>query len=180
MSPDRLLALREFFATIEPRLPEIVALMYARLFAAFPETASLFKGDLKVQQRRYGLMLHSIIKLTRSNHLWPVSAFSGQASVPAVDMLGARHADVGVAPEHFELMKQVLCRCCAEKFPKEFTPPAREALGFIFDVMSRSLAQTVELARCNREKKKPMPDRELAPASGELNAYLGAWDTQRA
>jgi hemoglobin-like flavoprotein len=179
MSPDRLLALRKFFAAIEPRLPEVVALMYARLFAAVPEAASLFKGDLADQQRRYGLMLQSIIKLTRSSHLWPVSAFSGQASVPAVDMLGTRHADAGVVPEHFELMKQVLCGCCSEMFPNDFTPPAQEALGFIFDVMSRSLVRTVELAQVNRDKKNKLPDREMAPANGDLGAYLDAWENQR-
>jgi hemoglobin-like flavoprotein len=180
MSPDRLLALRKFFAAIEPRLPEVVALMYIRLFAVAPEAASMFKGNIKDQQRRYGLMLQSIIKLTRSSHLWPVSAFTGQASVPAVDMLGTRHADAGVVPEHFQLMKQVLCDCCAAKFAKEFTPAAQEALGFIFDVMSRSLVRTVELTRANRDTKNKLPDREMAPTSGDLGGYLDAWETPRA
>jgi hemoglobin-like flavoprotein len=174
MSPDRLVALRKFFTAIEPRLPEVVALMYARLFEAVPEAAALFKGDLQEQQRRYGLMLQSMIRLTRSSHLWPISAFSGQASVPAVDMLGTRHADAGVAPEHFELMKQVLCGCCAEMFPQGFTPQAQEALGFIFDVMSRSLVRTVELAQANRDRKNKLPDREMPPVAGDLNTYLDA------
>ena len=172
VSPDRLIALRKFFAAIEPRTPEVVALMYARLFAAVPEAASLFKGDLQDQQQRFGLMLQSIVRLTRSSHLWPVSAFTGQASVPAVDMLGTRHADAGVVPEHFELMKQVLCDCCAEMFPKDFTPPVQEALAFIFDVMSRSLVMTVELAKANRDKKNRLPAREGPAAAGDLSSYL--------
>jgi hemoglobin-like flavoprotein len=174
MSPDRLIALRKFFAAIEPQIPEVVALMYSRLLAEAPEAATMFKGDLLEQQRRYALMLQSIIKLTRSSQLWPVSAFTGQASVPAVDMLGARHADAGVVPEHFELMKQVLCGCCAETFPKDFTPPVQEALGFIFDVLSGALVRTVELAQANREKKNRLPDRDLPPAAGGLHNYLGA------
>jgi hemoglobin-like flavoprotein len=174
MSPDRLVALRRFFAAIEPQIPQVVALMYSRLFTAAPEASKMFASDLQEQQRRFGVMLQSVIKLTRSSHLWPVSAFTGQASVPAVDMLGARHADAGVVPEHFELVKQILCGCCAEMFPKDFTPPVEEALGFIFDVMARSLTHTVELAQAGREKKNRLPDRDLAPAAGDIYNYLDA------
>ncbi len=138
MSPDQLAALRTFFATVEPRLPDIVALMYDRFFEAMPETAILFKGDMQEQHRQFTLMLWSIVRLTRSSELWPVNAWTGQASIPAIEKLGMRHSHAGVRPEHFETMKNVLSRCFREMFPKDFSSSVEKALAFIFDVMSHS------------------------------------------
>ncbi len=140
MSPDQLAALRAFFVIAEPRLPDIVALMYNRFFEAMPETKPLFKGDMEEQRRQFTLMLRSIVRLTRSSELWPVNAWSGQAPIPAIENLGTRHAHAGVQAEHFETMKVVLCRCFRDMFPKEFSPPVEKALAFIFDVMSHSTA----------------------------------------
>ena len=69
MSPDQLAALRSFFATAEPRLPDIVALMYDRLFKAMPEAVALFKGDMQEQHRQYTLMLWSIVRLLSLIHI---------------------------------------------------------------------------------------------------------------
>ncbi len=141
MSPDQLAALRTFFATVEPRLPDIVALMYDRLFEAMPETATLFKGDMQEQHRQFTLMLWSVVRLTRSSELWPVNAWTGQAHIPTIEKLGMRHSHAGVLPEHFEAMKKVLSRCFREMFPKDFTTSVEKALGFIFDVLSHSTSK---------------------------------------
>ena len=138
MSPDRLAALRTFFATAEPYLADVVALMYERLFETAPEAASLFNGDMEEQHRQFALMLWTIVRLTRSSELWPINAATGQASIPAVEKLGARHARAGVRREHFDAMKAALAECCREMFADEFTPAAEKALAFIFDVVSHA------------------------------------------
>lgn len=142
MSPDQLAALRTFFASVEPRLPDIVALMYERLFEAMPETATLFKGDMQEQHRQFTLMLWSIVRLTRSSELWPVNAWTGQAPIPAIEKLGMRHSHAGVLPEHFETMKKVLSRSFREMFPKDFTPSVEKTLAFVFDVVSHSASKS--------------------------------------
>ena len=138
MSPDQLAALRRFFATSERRLPDIVALMYERFFQALPETALLFKGDMREQRRQFTAMLWGIVRLTRSSELWPVNAWTGQAQIPAIEKLGRLHARAGVQPEHFEAMKIVLSRCFRDKFPGDYTADVDKALAFVFDVVSRA------------------------------------------
>lgn len=147
--------MRAFFATTEVHLPGVVSVMYVRFFEARPDAALLFNGDMRNQQRQFTSMLWSIVRLTRSSELWPVNALTGQARLPVIEDLGASHACAGVRPEDFEVMKTVLAQCFREQFPKEFTPPVEKALGFIFDVTSRSTAQTGARKSLNSEKQRP-------------------------
>jgi hemoglobin-like flavoprotein len=138
MGPDGLAALRSFIGKTEPHLPGIVSLMYIRFFEARPDAVLLFKGDLREQQRQFTSMLWSIVRLTRSSELWPINAVTGQAPIPTIEKLGLSHASAGVTPDHFDVLKRVLSQCFREQFPREFTPPVEKALGFVFDVVSRS------------------------------------------
>ena len=157
MGPGDLSALRGFFTKNERRLPEIVAAMYSRIFEAVPEAKPLFKGDLQEQQAHYMRMLQSIVKLTRSSHLWPVRAFTGKASLPVLDKLGTIHADVGITRGHFDLMKSVLAQCCREIDPVAFTPGVEKALGFIFDVVGNSLTKSTEVCEEELARKNKLP-----------------------
>jgi hemoglobin-like flavoprotein len=157
MGPGDLSALRSFFTRNERRLPDIVTVMYSRIFEAVPEAKPLFKGDLQEQQAHYMRMLQSIVKLTRSSHLWPVSAFSGKASLPVLDKLGTIHADVGITHAHFDLMKAVLSQCCREVDPAGFTAGVESALGFIFDVVANSLVKTCDIHEEELANKNKLP-----------------------
>ncbi len=154
-SPKSLAALRDFFASLEPRLPGAVDDMYGRLFEAVPEAQSLFKGDLEEQKQRFIIMLQAIIKLTRSSHLWPVCTLTGRATLPALNELRSRHAKAGVTPEHFQIMKTVLTNVCEQIAPAEFTPQVAEALAFIFDVLARSLTIADSAAEALARKNQP-------------------------
>ena len=173
MSPDQLAALRTFFATVEPRLPDIVALMYDRFFEAMPETAVLFKGDMQEQHRQFTLMLWSIVRLTRSSELWPVNAWTGQASIPAIEKLGMRHSHAGVQPEHFEALKKVLSRCFLELFPKDFLPSVEKALAFIFDVMSHATPKS----KGNGANLRDRLTRKTAAAASITYLDATSWDS---
>ncbi len=139
MAPESLNELRAFFACIEPQLAGVIDVMYGRLFDAVPEAQTLFKGDMQEQKRRFVLMLQSIVKLTRSSHLWPVSTLSGHATLPSLNGLKSRHAQAGVTPSHFGVMHAVLSDVCAKAAPDKFTPKVSAALAFVFDVLARSL-----------------------------------------
>ncbi|MFY9641464.1 MAG: hypothetical protein WCD20_12035 [Rhodomicrobium sp.] len=141
MSPDKLAALRTFFSKIETRLPDAAALTYRRLLEAEPEAASLCKGDIREQQLHFMHKLWDIIKLTRSSHLWPAGAPTGQISIPEVVAFGRNHAKAGVTLKHFAVMKQAMAGACEAIAPEEFTPPVAEALAFILDVLAQSLSK---------------------------------------
>jgi hemoglobin-like flavoprotein len=157
MVPADLSALRRFFASIEPRMPEVVEATYNRLFEALPEVQPLFKGNLHEQQMHYMRMLQGIVKLTRSSHLWPIGAFTGKASLPVLDKLGTIHADVGITRAHFDLMKSVLAQSCREIDPAAFTPHIEAALGFIFDVVANSLTKSSEICEEELARKNSLP-----------------------
>jgi hemoglobin-like flavoprotein len=138
-NPDRLAALRTFFAGIEPRLPIIVALTYNKMFAVEPEMVLLFKNGIQEQQISFLGKLKSIVQLTRSSQLWPVSVSNGPILIPEIAEFGRSHAESGVTPAHFALMKKMMTRACEEIAPADFTPPVEEALSLIFDVLAQSL-----------------------------------------
>jgi hemoglobin-like flavoprotein len=173
MGPGDLSALRRFFANNESRLPEVVNNMYRRIFEAVPEAKSLFKGNLQEQQAHYMRMLQSIVKLTRSSHLWPVGAFTGTASLPVLDKLGCIHADVGITRTHFDLMKSVLSHCCREVDPAGFTQGVENALGFIFDVVANSLTKSEDIHQEELARKNSLPLRGDELPVEDFNRFFG-------
>jgi hemoglobin-like flavoprotein len=155
MGPEQLAELRNFFVAYEPRLPVAVSAMYQRLLDEAPELRPLFTGNFQEQEKRYLNMLLELVKLTRSSQLWPVQPGQGMSSIPTVDKLAGSHARLGITRQHFDRMKTVLVQCFQEDCPELFTPPAEEALTFIFDVTARAATGMAsvsgdELARKNR------------------------------
>ncbi len=136
---DRLAALRTFFVKMEPSLPVIVALTYDKMFAVEPEIALLFKGHIPEQQISFLNNLKRIVQLTRSSQLWPVGASTGPILIPQIAAFGRSHARIGVTPENFALMKEMMARACKETAPANFTQLVEEGLRFIFDVLAQSL-----------------------------------------
>jgi hemoglobin-like flavoprotein len=136
---DRLTALRNFFAVVEPKLPAIFAVAYQRLFEVEPGLAGLFKGGVREHLPRFFVKLQGIVKLTRSSQLWPAGAATGQMLIPDVANFGRGHASFGVQPVHFSLMNDMLSWTCKEAAFEEFTPLVEEGLAFVFDVLGASL-----------------------------------------
>ncbi len=141
--------------------------MYSQFLDELPEAKALFKGDLQQQQKHFLLMLQEIVRITRSTHLWPVSAHTGTQSIPIIDNLGRTHSCKGVAPEYFDKMKMVLVRCFKEHNPVEFSPAAEEGLGFIFDVVAKASTGTCEISvdAMADKNKLPLKDEKLEPAN---------------
>ncbi len=146
MTADRLAALRTFFVKIEPRLPEVVALMYDLFFEAEPSAARLFKGELGEQKQRFVHELQSIVRLTRSSELWPADAATGQILIPEVAEFGRRHAAAGVTLHHFEVMKKAMEQACEKIVPNEITLEVAEALSYLFEVLAHSLSTPADSA----------------------------------
>lgn len=174
MGPNDLSALRSFFNTIEPRLPDVVDAMYNRIFEAAPWAKPLFRGNLQEQQKRYMQMLQTMVKLTRSSHLWPIGAFTGKASLPILDQLGTIHADVGIKREHFQLMKSILSQCCKEIGGDAFNPQVEKALGFIFDVVANSLTKSADVCEEELARKNSIPARGEELPAEDFNRFFNS------
>jgi hemoglobin-like flavoprotein len=174
MSPQQLAELRKFLTCIEARLPQAVAIMYSRLLEAIPEAAGLFKGNIQDQQQQYLHMLREIVKLTRSSHLWPVQAFTGTSSIPAIDKLGSFHSCIGVEREHFDKMKTMLVQCFQEYCPEHFNSDAEVALGFIFDVLAKASNGTCGIAPEVWAHKNKLPHQHKTVEPGNFADFFGA------
>jgi len=142
-APDGFAALRSFFVKVEPQLPGIVASLYEKACEAEPGVALLFKGTVHEQRMAFLGKLESIVKLTRSSHLWPASTPAGQMLIPEVMELAKRSAKRGITPAHFAVAKLIIVLACKEAAPSDFTPEAEEALTFIFDVLAQSMTAGV-------------------------------------
>jgi len=138
-TPDRLAALRTFFVEMEPCLPAIAALTCDKIFTAKPEIASPRKGNIRDQQASFLAKLKGIARITRSNQFWPIGASSGPILIPQVTEFWRYHAEIGVTPENFALIKEMMMQACRETAPASFTQPVEEGLGFIFDMLAQSL-----------------------------------------
>ena len=173
MSPDRLAALRKFFASVEPRLPHTVDGMFSRLLEAVPEAINLFTGDPEEAKARYLRMLYSIVQLTRSSQLWPVQAFTGTASIPAFAALRHSHARMHLTRVHFDKMKAALAQSFREDFPEEFTPEIDEALGFIFNVAAKAMTEPEAPPEEHGGHNGRLPHQDETPGRADFASYFG-------
>jgi hemoglobin-like flavoprotein len=174
MNPEQLAELRKFLASIEPRLPQAVAITFSRLLEAIPEAKQLFKSNLHEQQQRYLHMLQELVNLTRSSHLWPVQAFTGTSSIPAIDKLGRFHSCIGVTREHYDRMRAVLVQCFREYCPEEFTPQAEEGLAFIFDVLTNASNNSCGIGPEVTARKYKLPHQGKTVEPGTFVGFFGA------
>jgi hypothetical protein len=136
---DRLTALRNFFAEMEPKLPAIFALSHQRLFEVEPALAGYFKEGTSEHLPLFFAKMQIVVGTTRSSQLWPAGAATGQMLIPEVAALGRSHAKLGIEPAHFSLMNDMLAWTCKEAAFEEFTSLVEEGLAFVFDVLGASL-----------------------------------------
>ncbi len=101
--------------------------------------AGYFKGRVREHLPLLFAKIQGVVKTTRSSHLWPAGAATGQMLIPEVAALGRSHAKFGIEPAHFSLMNDVLAWTCKELAFEEFTPLVEEGLAFVFDVLGASL-----------------------------------------
>lgn len=141
---DRLTALRNFFAEMEPELPAIFALSHRRLFEVEPGLAGYFKGGVAEHLPLFIAKIQSIVRTTRSSQLWPAGAATGQMLIPEVAALGRVHTKLGVEPAYFSLMNDMLAWTCKEAAFEQFTLLVEEGLAFVFDVLGASLTAKAE------------------------------------
>jgi hemoglobin-like flavoprotein len=173
MTPQQLRLVKDFWTKAAPKLDAIFPRMNEKLFAITPEAKELFKGPIFEQQSHFSEMLCGVIKLTRSSHLWPVSAFTGQAVIPGLDDLREQHARAGVRSEHYHPMKLALIASFSEVFPEDFTPEVREAFGIIFDVLTRSLTQEKSVQKSCGSEQASFFNRQPANNGGSFAEYMG-------
>ncbi|MGL4603015.1 MAG: globin family protein [Iodobacter sp.] len=111
---------------ILPVADRAAEMFYQHLFEVAPEVQPLFKGDLKKQ----GAMLMTSIKLAVENINNP------QLLLPAVAILGQRHAQYHVEEEHYTLVGQSLLWTLEQNMADAFTLDVKKAWAAIYTTMA--------------------------------------------
>jgi hemoglobin-like flavoprotein len=117
------------FAQVQPIADAAAAMFYSRLFELDPTLRPLFKGDMEEQGRKLMEMLTLAVKgLDRP-----------EALLPALTLLGRRHAGYGVKEHDYETVGEALLWTLEQGLGPSFTPEVREAwtalYGFVADTM---------------------------------------------
>jgi hemoglobin-like flavoprotein len=153
MTPQQTKLVAESFESIKPRLPEIGAMLYAKLFEIAPDTRALFKGDMKEQEGKLMLLFSEFVRVrTRSQHFLPVTGDRGHAVIPGIGALHHRHVGYGVRDEHYAQMRQAMMWALSQALKDDFPPEVLEAWSAMFDMMAKSL-------------RAAAPREEISPAS---------------
>jgi nitric oxide dioxygenase len=126
MTPLQIDLVQDSFALIVPRRAEASAVFYERLFAAAPETRSLFRGDLADQGRKLMQVLAKIVR--NLSDLRPL--------LDSVDYLAQRHVGYGVRDEHYALVGEALIETLRDCLGDSFDERTERAWGYAYTILS--------------------------------------------
>lgn len=103
--------IRNSYARIAPKTPEIVDDLYRRLFARAPETRRLFPQAMSNQRGKFAATLElCVMEEAEPKQLDALLA-----------RLGARHDERKVAPAHYDVFLDCLIEALAEAMGAEWT-----------------------------------------------------------
>jgi hemoglobin-like flavoprotein len=134
-------AVGRFFVTKDHEFDRVVELTFQNLFTLYPNSAGMFTGNIDAHRCIFTNILRKMIELTRSCHLWPVSVQTGNALLPGLDSIRARHQVIGVGKMHFNFMKTALLQALERLYPDQFTGNIRMGFVFVYDVLAKSLCE---------------------------------------
>ena len=139
MTPAQIRLVHTSFARVAPIAKQVGEKFYNRLFALAPETRKLFKDDMSYQHEKFMSVVAELVNLhLRSMISLPVTQLeNSEAAMPTIRKLGKDHAQWGVIPAHFGLMRKSLMATFEEVLGDEFTTELREAWAEAFDVMAK-------------------------------------------
>lgn len=129
VSPQHKYLIRKSFAALEAHGPVPGLVFYRRLFEIQPGLKAMFTSDIGQQAAKLMDMLGALI----------ASLDRTAALETELRMMGARHAEYGVKPEHYDLVGQALLGMLAEMLRGDFTPEAREAWTTLYGAVAEAM-----------------------------------------
>jgi nitric oxide dioxygenase len=132
MHPEQVQLIKSSFASLLPVADEIGKLFYERLFGLDPTLRPLFNGDMAAQSR--SLMRMIAVAVNGLDRL--------ETIVPAVKVLGVRHAGYGVVDAHYATVGEALLWTLEQRLGESFTPQISDAWRAAYGL----LAQTMQSA----------------------------------
>jgi hemoglobin-like flavoprotein len=117
------------FEKLMPIAEQVGPLFYAELFAAHPELRPMFAADIAPQAAKLTQMLALVVK----------SLDKFPTILPAVQSLGRRHGDYGVAEEHYAMVGTALIATLQRGLGEAFTPEVKRAWLAAYTVLAGTM-----------------------------------------
>jgi nitric oxide dioxygenase len=164
MTPRQIRLLQRSFARIQPIADRIGLTFYGRLFERAPEVRTMFKNDIKLQQRKLMNFFGEFVKLhLRSLLTLPVTAASNpEVSIPGIAALAHRHVEYGVMPDHFVAAKEALFWSFSQHLQDEFDAETMRAWSAAFDMIAESMIRVM----VNKATAPKLPENGGNPEAG--------------
>jgi NAD(P)H-flavin reductase/hemoglobin-like flavoprotein len=121
--------IRESYAQVQPRAPEVMQLFYAMLFAIAPTTRELFAANMEVQRSRFWrALVHIVQHVDRPDEL-----------VPFLHQLGRDHRKFGVLAQHYGAMGTALVTALKHYAGPSWTPQVEKAWRDAYSLIARTM-----------------------------------------
>ena len=131
MTPKQIALVQDSWKQVQPIADAAATLFYGKLFALDPAVRALFKGDMKEQGRKLMTMINvAVNSLSRL-----------EAIVPAVQMLGRRHAGYGVEERHYAVVEEALVWTLGQGLGTSFTKEVENAWRAAYGVLATTMRQ---------------------------------------
>jgi hemoglobin-like flavoprotein len=129
MTPQEIKLVQMSFAKVAPIAATAADLFYSRLFEIAPEIRPMFPNDLTEQKKKLMSMLGTVVSgLSRLDMM-----------VPAIQMLGRRHAEYGVTAAHYAPVGAALVWTLEQGLGDEFTDEVRKAWVAAFTTLATTM-----------------------------------------
>lgn len=141
-------ALRDSFALVAERAPELTGRFYEILFERNPELRPMFGKDLRKQEEMLTRALAAVIE-----HLE-----DGPWLADTLRALGAKHVDYGVTEEMYPLVGESLLSALGEVAGDAWTPRVKDAWADAFGVIAALMIQGARAAYDGKSSEVPTPN----------------------
>ena len=119
---DQKITVQDSFRLLENFWGEAAALFYRRLFELDPTLRPLFKVSIHEQEKKFMDMLRIMVfGLDYPDQL-----------IPALQLLGERHASYGVQPENYGTVETALLWMLDQGLEDQFTPEMKAAWEAVY------------------------------------------------
>jgi hemoglobin-like flavoprotein len=129
MTANEIKLVQESFAQVAPIAEVAAALFYNRLFEIDPTLRPMFHGNLEEQGRKLMQML--VIAVNGLDRL--------ETTLPAVRLLGLRHAGYGVKDEHYDTVAAALLWTLEQGLGDAFTPDVKLAWVSVYTLLAKEM-----------------------------------------
>jgi len=126
---------QESFASIQPILEDVTALLYTRIFELDPSARRMFPQDMASQYRKVSQMLTAAVK--GLDHL--------DQLVPVLRDLGRHHAAYGVTQSHYDTGGAALMWTLEKGLGSAFTPELKEAWASVWGLVTTTMYEATRV-----------------------------------